>query len=231
MTLTIDFDVFKIEPGELMLDVGCGNGRHSLNTKCDEATVLSLDLSEESLNEVKYMIEGSNTRGGNRVHLLRGDALHLPLHDGSVDKIVCSEVLEHVPDDEGCIRELKRVLKPGGGLAISVPTRFSELIYDRLADDYLGKPEGHIRVYTRSELVEKLKKAGLQVWKTDTAHSLHFIYWLLRATFGIEEEDNLLPRTYHSFLNHADHSVVWQKIEDRLNGMFPKSIVVYAKKS
>ncbi len=228
---TIDFDLFEIESEEIMLDVGCGDGRHSLSKKIHGATIISLDMNEDRLSELKYKIRGqSSDHNGNSIHILRGDALKLPFPDESIDKVVCSEVLEHIPEVEDCIEEINRVLKPSGELAISVPSWFSEVLYEYLAEEYLGKPGGHIHVFTRGELKEIVEKNGFEIWRTDAGHSLHFLYWLLRAIFGIEEEDNLLPSLYHSFLESADNSKFWKNVENSLNNLFPKSYIIYAKK-
>lgn len=231
MMETIDFDLFKIEPGEIMLDVGCGDGRHSLSKKICGATIVSLDIDDERLSELKYKIGGRSVNyDGNSIHVLRGDALHLPLPDKSIDKVVCSEVLEHIPKVKDCIKETKRVLKPRGKLAVSVPARFSEILYDYLAEEYLGKPGGHIHVFALDELKEIIKENGFEIQRTDSGHSLHFFYWLLRAAFGIEEENNLLPSLYHSFLEKADGSKFWENVENRLNKIVPKSNIIYAIK-
>lgn len=231
MLQTIDFDVFEIEPGEIMLDLGCGTGRHSLCKKITGATIIPLDVDEESLNEIKYTLGNSEQfHNGNKIHLLRGEALHLPFPDESIDKVVCSEVLEHIHEYENCLSETWRVLKPSGELAVSVPTRFSELIYDYFAEEYLGKPKGHVHVFSKDKLISEIEKKGFEIWKTDTGHSLHFFYWFLRSIFGIEEENNLLPKAYHSFLEKADGSPFWKSVEDSLNNLFPKSLIIYAQK-
>lgn len=228
---TIDFDLFEIESGEVMLDLGCGDGRHSLSEKICGATIISLDIDDDCLSELKYKIGGRSVNyDDNSIHILRGDALHLPLPDRSVDKVVCSEVLEHIPKVEDCIKEINRVLKPGGELAVSVPARFSEILYDYLAGEYLGKEGGHIHVFTQDKLKEIIERNGFEIWKTGSGHSLHFFYWLLRAAFGIEEEDNLLPSLYHSFLKQADGSKFWEKVENSLNNLFPKSYIIYSRK-
>lgn len=231
MLQTIDFDLFKIEPGEVMLDVGCGEGRHSLSGKFHKATILSLDIDNNSLSKLKQKLDSQKVSyNGNSVHVIQGNALQLPFPDCLIDKVVCSEVLEHIPEVDDCIKEINRVLKPCGGLAVSVPSRFSEILYDHLADEYLGKPGGHVHVFSRDELKEKIVKNGFKIWKTDTGHSLHFFYWLLRSIFGIEEEDNLLPSLYHSFLKRANGSKFWNNVEKDLNKLFPKSFIIYAKK-
>ncbi len=232
MLQTIDFDIFEVEPGEIMLDLGCGTGRHTLSKKIRDATILSLDINQDSLEEIKYSIGGSiGENNGNKINLLRGEALHLPFPNKSIDKVVCSEVLEHIPNEKGCLEEINRVLKPDGELAVSVPTHISEIVIEHLADEYLGKEGGHIHVFNREELIEKIENRGFKVWKTDTGHSLHFFYWILRALFGLEEENNLLPKIYHSFLKNTDGSNFWKKVEEGLNSIVPKSFIVYARKN
>ena len=90
----------------------------------------------------------------------------LPFAEGSFDLIVCSHVLEHVPDDEAAMRELARVLRPGGLALVQVPIRD-----DRLTDEDPDAPEAerierfgqsdHVRWYG-TDLEERLTRAGLR---------------------------------------------------------------------
>lgn len=80
----------------------------------------------------------------------------LGLRSDSVQAIVCSEVLEHVRDDENALRELSRVLAPGGRLILTVP----------LHDFYWGRDDrivGHFRRYQPCGLVGRLERLGLRV--------------------------------------------------------------------
>ena len=68
--------------------------------------------------------------------MLQGDAFHLPFADESFDKVICAEVMEHVHDYPAAARELARVTKPDGIVAVTIPTATSENLYLRLGDDY-----------------------------------------------------------------------------------------------
>ena len=135
--LTIDYRLIDIRDGECILDAGCGEGRHTYQA-CQQAhcTVCALDIEQVNLSKTKYMLNMMESEGtsGPKWVALRGDAIHLPFRDMLFDKIICSEVLEHVASDNHAVRELKRVLKDTGLLAVSVPTYLSESIYWKHSD-------------------------------------------------------------------------------------------------
>jgi len=234
--LTIDYDLLGIRDGERVLDVGCGDGRHS-SSLCERlrCTVCALDIDQASLAKTSYLLYLMEREGRCRGRWLslRGDAMRLPFKDGYFDRVICSEVLEHLPDDHQAIMELRRVLKDDGRLAISVPTYFSETIYWKLSRDYHHQPGGHIRKYRARELICLLKEHGLYVYATRRQHALHFIYWLLRCLFGIKREKALIPSLYHRFLvwDIKAKSRPIRLLERLLNPFLAKSIVLYAHKN
>ena len=88
-----------------------------------------------------------------RVHWLQTAGERLPFVDGAFDRVICTETLEHVDDDSVLARELVRVLKPGGILAVSVPDEFSEKIFWKLSKNYRTHAGGHVRIYERGQIV------------------------------------------------------------------------------
>ena len=114
--------------GETILDVGCGNARDIKQIVGSGATVVGVDLSHEMINEA--MREFTEAESVN-VQLEIGDVTMLRFPAESFDKILCSEVIEHVPDLERAISEMYRVLKPGGYLVVSSPNRHSWYGFDR----------------------------------------------------------------------------------------------------
>ena len=83
-----------------------------------------------------------------------------PFADGSFDRVIASEVLEHIPDDETAMAELARVLRPGGSMAVTVPRCGPEFVNWALSDEYHNVPGGHVRIYRQSQLVGRLQGPG-----------------------------------------------------------------------
>jgi len=234
--LTIDYSLLGIKDGERVLDVGCGEGRHSWEAcKTANCLVYALDIEVEGLNKARYMFQDMDKRGESRGRwiLIKGDTMSLPFKDATFDKIICSEELEHIPDDQQSIRELVRVLKDDGIIAISVPTYLPEAICWKLSRDYHDQPGGHIRIYKTSELVAPLRQNNLHLYATRHKHALHSIYWILRCLFGVNKEKALIPSLYYKFLvwDIKTKSKPIRLLEDFLNHFFPKSMVFYAGRS
>ena len=131
--------------------------------------------------------------------MLQGDAFALPFRDASFDKVICSEVMEHVHDYRAAARELARVTRPRGLVAVTIPTATSESLYLRLGDDYFESPGGHIRIFRPRELARGLAEAGLATVGVGFAHALHTPYWALRSIAGLPRADeSRLVRAYRA---------------------------------
>jgi SAM-dependent methyltransferase len=163
---------------------------------------------------------------------IQGDALKLPFADEAFDRIIASEVLEHIPDDRGAIGELTRVLRPGGRMAVTVPARFPERINWMLDREYHDIPGGHIRIYRQRDLEDRLESAGLMLRGSHHAHALHSPYWWIRCAGGVNSPDRLVARAYHGLLVHQImRNPRWLDAIDRaLNPVLGKSLIVYVEK-
>ncbi len=219
-----------------MADIGCGSGRHSfeaLKRRCD---VIALDLEDAALKDVAGMVRVLKAEGsvseGTRFLAVNGDALELPFRDRALDRVVASEVLEHIADDEAAIAEIARVLRDGGRAVVTVPRFWPEMVCWMLSRDYHARRGGHVRIYRARELADKLARAGLEPLAKHHAHGLHPPYWWLRCIFGIDRPDALLPQLYHRFLlwDLARKPRVTRLLERVLNPLMGKSLVVYAEK-
>lgn len=237
--LTIRFDRLGLRPGAMFLDAGAGFGRHAFEAARQGATVFALDWAQEEVvgtrNTFGAMIEAREIPTATYGGALRGDATRLPFADSTFDTVVTSEVLEHIQDDVTAIKELHRVLKPGGTLGVTVPTWWPEKINWMLSDEYHApkSPGGHVRIYSATELKAKLRAAGLDVFASHHAHALHSPYWWLKCAVGPSRNDHPLVARYRRFLEWdimtAPRST---RVAERvLSPVLGKSLILYSRKA
>ncbi len=228
MLLTVDLDELDVRPGDLLLDAGCGEGRHCAGALDRGARVIGLDIDRAALAAAQATLR---ERPG-RSDLLRGDALALPFPDARFDRVICSEVMEHVDDYNGALRELARITRPAGRLAVTVPTELSEKLYLHLSDEYFESPGGHIRIFSPKKLARAMRRAGFEEIRAGFAHALHTPYWALRNFVGLSGADaRPVVRAYRIGLLRATQSPLAHRLERMLNRVFPKSLILYARRS
>jgi SAM-dependent methyltransferase len=237
--LTVDFDRLGLRPRDRVIDMGCGAGRHAFEMYRRGADVIAFDQDADELAAVLELFGAMKDAGevpaGAEADIKEGDALALPFADEEFDRVVASEVLEHIPADIQAINELVRVLRPGGTMAITVPRWFPELVCWKLSDDYHNAPGGHIRIYSDKELIGKGVNAGLVFEGKGYAHGLHTPYWWLKCAVGVENDDNPLVKAYHQVLvwdimKTPRYSAATRLAERALNPVLGKSLVLYFRK-
>lgn len=234
--LTVEFARLGLRPGDRVLDLGCGAGRHAFEIYRRGGHVVPFDMDDTELKGVQAtlaaMLEAGEANEAASAAPVRGDALALPFPDASFDRVVAAEVLEHVPEDAGAMRELARVLKPGGTIAVTVPRFFPELVCWALDSDYHETPGGHVRIYRRRELAERLRRAGLVPYGSHHAHGLHSPYWWLKCAVGVRNDEFLPVRLYHRLLvwDIVRRPLVTRAAEAALTPFIGKSLVVYLTK-
>jgi SAM-dependent methyltransferase len=229
--LTVDLERLRVRPGERLLDAGCGEGRHCFGALERGARVVGLDLDRDSLRAAAGGLRNRARELGSLGEMIRGNAFTLPFRNETFDKVICSEVMEHVHDYRAAARELARVTRPGGMIAVTIPTATSEHLYLRTGDDYFESLGGHIRIFRPRELSRGLAQAGLATIGVGFAHALHTPYWVLRSLVGLPRaEKNRLVQAYRLFLIRAAGSRAMARLEGLLNYCFPKSLILYAEK-
>jgi SAM-dependent methyltransferase len=242
--LTVRYDWLGLQPGERILDLGCGAGRHAFESFRRGARVVAFDYDDAELKDVKAMFGAisdaeaetlpSTSWGG----CTNGDARMLPFPDNCFDKIIAAEVLEHIVDDEVAMGELARVLKPGGVIAVTVPAWLPERVCWAITDEFHAPhvEGGHVRIYTEPSLRSKLRDAGLQPGDAHHAHALHSPYWWLKcATGNLRSDENPLVRGYLQILlwdisGHKPLGTMTKFVERMLNPVLGKSLIVYSRK-
>jgi SAM-dependent methyltransferase len=229
--LTVDLERLKVGPGDLVLDAGCGEGRHCFGMLSRGARVVGFDLDFDSMRDASKRLRKEAAAADSLGEMSQGNIYHLPFPDATFDRVICSEVMEHVHDYEAAAAELARVVKPGGRLAITIPTQTSEMIYLHLGDEYFESPGGHIRIFRPRELAKGLARVGLTSEGVGFAHGLHTPYWVLRSIMHLPNADeSALVRAYRIFLIRATGSAWMDRLEKLLNYVCPKSLIVYAEK-
>ena len=166
-----------------------------------------------------------------------GDALRLPFPDDTFDRIIASEVLEHVPDDQVALDELFRVLKPGGTLAVTVPSWLPEQICWALSDEYHAPfvEGGHVRIYTEPELRARMRDAGLRA-RRRPPRPRPALAVLVAEVRGRPHQrrpparEGLPPGPLWDIAQTQPMGTVTRLAERVLNPVLGKSLVVYARK-
>ena len=233
--LTVDYDLLDVRPGMRVLDLGCGEGRHAFEAYRRGASVLAVDWGSQEVATTAEWLGAIAAAGeapaGASAGVARGDLRALPVPDASVDRVIASEVLEHIPDDRTAFAEIARVLRPGGRVAVTVPRYGPERICWALSDEYHANDGGHIRIYRGDQLRERLAAVGLQPTGTHHAHALHAPFWWLKCAVGVERETALV-RAYHRLLVWDLMRRPWptRTLERLLDPLLGKSFVIYADK-
>ena len=194
-------DYLELREGEQIFDCGCGMGFYLMTMgKLRSLRLVGLDGDLGRL----HWAQGERLPAA----VLNGDILKLPFSDASFDKVLMTEVLEHLGDDRHALREIYRVLRPGGVAAFSVPHANYPFWWDpinRVWTSLGGKPfrsgplvgiwSNHERLYYPDDLIERIEGAGFQVEMAEeiTHFSFPFSHFLV---YGIGKpllERNLLP--------------------------------------
>ncbi|QQG40387.1 MAG: methyltransferase domain-containing protein [Candidatus Levyibacteriota bacterium] len=184
----------SLKNGDKILEVGCGRGfyGHIIGTFFPKISYIGIDINEKHLRIAKVFAQAPN------VNFRKVDATKLPFDDKVFDKIICTEVLEHIKNDRLAISELYRVIKPHGAAIITVPNKNYPFFWDpinwvleRFFHTHIpshvlwfaGIWAYHVRLYGEDELLEKIKKQGFKV--SSITRTTHFCFPFAHFLLGI----------------------------------------------
>lgn len=216
-------DYLDLNDGEKVLDCGCGMGVYMmLMNRLRDVEIYGVD------GDVGRLEWAERERIDAR--LASVDIQKLPFADNSFDKLLLSEVLEHIADDRQAMREVFRVLKPGGTLALSVPHADYPFLWDpinktlealdmppiRAPGLVTGLWSNHWRLYRPGELRDVVGAAGFQIeaLEEQTHYAFPFIHLIVYSIGKPLIELDLLPK---SLRNAADRFRGEQNSGSRFN--------------
>ncbi len=165
--------------GARILDAGCGSGRNMVEL-ARHGSVTGVELSQPSVELARARQSGE---------VIEGSVLELPFESDSFELVVSLDVIEHLEDDLGALRELHRVVAPGGALLVTVPA------YPWLWSGH-DEINHHYRRYTRRSLQSVARAAGWEQARTTYFNSL-----LLPVAIVLRLLERLSPRTTESSLD------------------------------
>ncbi len=169
-------EYLELGPGQVLLDCGTGMGFYLkvISQLCPDCRLVGIDSAP---NVLSYAWSHLCARD---VLLVRGDIHRLGFASEAFDRVVMSEVLEHLRNDRAALQEVHRAMKPGAILAVTVPHRRYSYWYDpinRIAEGLLRRPirkgpfagiwANHERLYEREELVSLIERAGFEVERVE----------------------------------------------------------------
>jgi len=217
----------ELQPGLTVLDCGMGMGFYSraISELFPDTAVYGIDY------EQKVLLYAQQQLAGRRVAIARGDIHHLPFAAESFDRVVMSEVLEHLTDDSEALHQVARVMKRGAILALTVPNQHYPYWYDpisRVAEDVFHRPirqgpfagiwANHERLYTRQQVVDVIAAAGLVIEQVEELTHYCFpatqtiVYTVGKGLI----EHNLLPafilKSTHRFHGPENKASPWNPI-------------------
>jgi ubiquinone/menaquinone biosynthesis C-methylase UbiE len=158
------------------MDVACGPGTFTRGIAAHARLVIGLDYTAAMLAKAR---ETASQPGLAHVRLVRGDGNRLPIPDGALDVVTCGYSLHHFADAGRLVREMARVMRRGGRIAIAdliVPDGSDSTANNRIE---IMRDPSHVHTHTARELRRRLEDAGLTVRETRTQENVRlFDDWM-----------------------------------------------------
>ena len=232
---TVDFRHVPLKPGARVLDLGCGEGRHVISAYIEgDVQAVGVDLGFEDLKTTAEKFEAFAEPGNpeKSFGLSMANALSLPFEDDTFDVVICSEVLEHIPDYQAVLEEIERITVAGGIFVASVPRAWPERICWHFSREYHEVEGGHVRIFDARALRSDIEARGFLHYRRHWAHALHAPFWWLKCMFWDKQDQSRMVSLYHKLLvwDLMEQPWVTRWLEKLLNPLMGKSVVMYFNK-
>ncbi len=230
-----------IGPDDSVLDFGCGGGGTTMFCANRGAHVIFADSVPEKVASLHERAKQTSARG---VQGFVTAEPALPLADASVSRVVCLEVLEHVPEPSALMAELVRVAQPGALFLVSVPDPVGEKIQKDFAPPFYFEAPNHIHIFERDVFAALITEAGLEIVEHTGSGFFWTLwmsfYWVLLRNSGVQpdgEAFDLVQPPYPPLLN--EWTRIWHQIikmpesaplKKALDQALPKSQIIVARK-
>jgi 2-polyprenyl-3-methyl-5-hydroxy-6-metoxy-1,4-benzoquinol methylase len=229
-----DLDELGVAAGSDVVDLGCAEGVFARRLAAAGLRVTGVE-PEPRLRE-RFMSEAANTGHVSSLRVVDGTAEALPFPSASVEALVMTEVLEHVADPSSCLKEIARVVRPGGRVCLSVPTGPSERVFSTLHPRYLRNAT-HLRIFKKRDLIDLVEDSGLRVLRVEGRNFRASLSWVFHALLR-SKSDHAGRIHDHLWVDRA-LDYLWAaltriRLSDPLtrvgDRVFPKSWYLYAER-
>ena len=225
------FPGFIIEQLDTYVDVGCGTGDDCMFAARCGAEVIGIDINEGQIADLAKRLRKSAAR---QHRAIVSECNPLPIEDETATRVVCREVLEHVPDPKQFMGELVRIGQPGARYLLAVPDPASEAIMKKVANPAYWLPPNHVRVFQRDEFARLIIDSGLTIEKRSGYSSFWTMWWTMfwPAAQNIPFGSAPTPVLHHLNMlwSHMIADPRYAKVLDVLDETLPKSQVIVAVK-
>ena len=175
------FRGFDVRPEDVVLDAGCGDGGNAAFCGRQGAHVVLADIDPGCIDAARQRLNETRAR---RTEAFVTDCDPIPLPDSYATRVVCTEVLEHVPDPGRMMAELVRVARPCALYLLTVPDPAAEAIQRSLAPETYWREPNHVRVFEREAFTTLVQSSGLTIESRSSYGFFQNIWWTMFWTCG-----------------------------------------------
>lgn len=203
---------------DVVVDVGCGDGGAIKFCANQGADIIFVDINEEKVKNIEAQLKGSTS---GKLTGIVGIGEQIDLASGTADKVICTEVLEHVDDPQELMSEMVRIGKPGAVYLLTVPHEAGEMVMkDTAPPQYFEKPN-HIRILSESDFRNLVESAGLEIERYEAFGAFWTIFF---SIFWPTGSDFAKPhpalvnwsKTWNAVLQHEKGSLIKAALEQAI---------------